>query len=74
MNQLTVDGTAFSRGLADPTKSAREARAWAVGLNWYLSRNFKYVLNYEHTTFTGGAAGGDRRPENAILVRSQVSF
>ena len=74
VNQLRVDGTAFSRGLADPTKSAREARAWAIGLNWYLSRNFKYVVNYEHTTFTGGAVGGDRRPENAILVRSQVAF
>jgi phosphate-selective porin OprO/OprP len=74
VNQLSVDGTAFLRGLADPAKSAREARAWAVGLNWYLSRNFKYVVNYEHTTFTGGAASGDRRPENAILVRSQVSF
>jgi len=74
VNQLSVDGTAFSRGFADPTKSAREARAWAVGLNWYLNRNFKYVLDYEHTTFTGAAAGGDRRPENAILVRSQVAF
>ena len=74
VNRLSVDRTAFSRGLADPTKSARAARAWAVGLNWYLSRNFKYVVNYERTTFTGGAGGGDRRPENAILIRSQVSF
>jgi phosphate-selective porin OprO/OprP len=75
VNRLSVDGTAFSRGLADPTKSAREARAWAVGLNWYLNRNVKYVVDFERTTFTGGAtAGGDRRPENAILVRSQVAF
>ena len=74
VNRLNVDGSAFSRGLADPTRSAREARAWAVGLNWYVNRNVKYVLNYERTTFTGGAAGGDRRPENAILFRSQVAF
>lgn len=75
VNRLSVDDAAFVRGLADPTKSAREARAWAVGLNWYLSRNFKYVLDYERTTFTGGAAAGaDRRAENAILLRSQVAF
>jgi phosphate-selective porin OprO/OprP len=75
VNRLNVDGSAFSLGLADPAKSAREARAWAVGLNWYLNRNVKYVVNFERTTFTGGAAaGGDRPAENAILVRSQVSF
>jgi phosphate-selective porin OprO/OprP len=75
VNRLNVDGSAFSRGLADPTKSAREARAWAVGLNWYLNRNVKYMVDFERTTFTGGgAAGGHRRAENAILVRSQVAF
>src|SRR5207245_9149706 len=75
VNRLNVDGSAFSRGLADPTRSAREARAWAVGLNWYVNRNVKYLLNYERTTFTGGAAaGGNRRAANAFLVRSQVPF
>jgi phosphate-selective porin OprO and OprP len=74
LNRLNVDGAAFSRGFADPARSAREARAWAVGLNWYLNRNVKYVVDYERTTFTGGATVGDRRPENAILVRSQVAF
>jgi phosphate-selective porin OprO/OprP len=74
-NRLDVDAQAFARGFADPVRSARVARAWAVGLNWYLNRNFKYVVDYERTTFTGGAAaGGNRRPENAILVRSQISF
>jgi phosphate-selective porin OprO/OprP len=74
VNRLVVDGAAFSRGFADPARSAREARAWAVGLNWYLNRNVKYVVDYERTTFTGGATVGDRRPENAILIRSQVAF
>ena len=73
-NRLTVDGAAFSHGLADPTKSARGARAWAIGLNWYLNRNVKYMVDFERTTFTGGAAGGNRPAENAILVRSQVAF
>jgi phosphate-selective porin OprO/OprP len=75
VNGFDVDPTAFSGGYADPARSARKARAWAVGFNWYLNRNVKYVLDYERTTFTGGAAGGgDRRPENAILFRSQVAF
>ena len=75
VNGFDADPTAFSGGYADPVRSARKARAWAVGFNWYLNRNMKYVLDYERTTFTGGAAGGgDRRPENAVLFRSQVAF
>ena len=45
-----------------------------MGLNWYLNRNVKYVVDFERTTFAGGATGGDRRPENAILIRSQVAL
>jgi hypothetical protein len=33
------------------------------------------MADFERTTFTGGAAaGGDREPENAIFIRTQVSF
>ena len=52
----------------------RKAFAWAVGLNWYLNRNVKEVFDYERTTFTGGAAGGDRPAENALFFRTQLSF
>jgi hypothetical protein len=34
----------------------------------------KVAVNYERTTFTGGAADGDREPENAIITRFQTSF
>lgn len=72
---LDVDGAVFASGYADPTKSARRARSWGIGVNWYLTRNVKYVANFDHTTFEGGApAGADRKPENAILFRAQVSF
>jgi phosphate-selective porin OprO/OprP len=75
VNGLTIDPVAFSHGYADPARSARTARAWAFGLNWYLNRNVKYEVNFERTRLTGGAgAGGNRQPENAILVRSQVAF
>jgi phosphate-selective porin OprO/OprP len=71
---LDVDDGVFSRAFADPAEAASKAVAWAVGLNWHLNRNVKYVLNFERTRFDGGAAAGDRRAENALLVRAQVAF
>jgi hypothetical protein len=34
----------------------------------------KVSLDYERTTFTGGAATGDREPENAVIGRFQTAF
>lgn len=60
---------------ADPSTSVTAATSYGVGLNWYLNRNLKAVLNYEKTVFDGGAAaGGDRPDENAVLSRLQLSF
>ena len=71
---LRVDPDAFPT-FASPTASAQEARAWGVGLNWYLNRNVKLVLDYEETSFDGGAAGGtDRDTERVVFTRAQVSF
>ena len=72
-NVLTVDQGAFPH-FADPALSAREARAWAGGLNWYLNKYVKFMLDYEQTRFSGGAPGGDREGERAILSRSQIAF
>ncbi len=75
IGQLNVDPSAFALSLADPTKSARRARAWAAGVNWYLNRNVKIGLDYERTSFAGGAAGGgDRDSEGAVLSRFQLGF
>ena len=74
VHQFKVDDEAFDLGFADVTKSVRKAIAWAIGLNWYLNRNVKYVLNYEQTSFRGGAALGDRPREKALLARAQVYF
>jgi phosphate-selective porin OprO/OprP len=72
---IELGSEAISAGLVDPTKSVRKAFAWAVGVNWSLNRNVKQVVDFERTTFTGGAlAGQDRDPENAIFIRTQVSF
>lgn len=59
---------------ANAASSARSAHAWTGGLNWYLNTNVKVQSNYEYTTFTRGAAVGDKDPERAILTRVQVAF
>lgn len=74
VHQLKVAENAFALGFADITKSARQATAWGVDLNWYLNRTFKYVMNYEQTTFDGGAPAGNRVTETVFFFRAQVAF
>ena len=78
VQQLNVDENAFSGGpesFADPGVSASQADSYGVGLNWYLNENVKWLLDYEHTTFEGGApAGADRRDEDAYQLRLAVGF
>jgi phosphate-selective porin OprO/OprP len=74
INRLDVDEDTFG-GYADPAKSVRQAQAWGLGLNWIWNTNLKYVLDYERTTFRGGAAGdADRPAENSVQTRLQLSF
>jgi phosphate-selective porin OprO/OprP len=77
-NVLNVDNAAFTGGaasFADPNTQASEASAWTLGVNWYLNENVKWVLNYEQTSFDGGATGGaDRVDEKAFLTRVQLAF
>ncbi len=74
ISSLDIDDAAFDNGLADIKKSASSADAIGVGVNWYLTRNTKFSLNYEQTTFDGGAATGDRDDEQAVLARAKFSF
>ncbi len=72
-SQLKLDPGSFTGGsgsFADPSVSVARAAAWAAGLNWYLTQNTKFVLDYELTKFTGGGvAGTDRaRREGPVLA------
>lgn len=65
------DGSLF----ANPNTSARAAHQWTVGLNWYMSRWLKFVVNYDRTWFDGGkAGGGNKDTESALLTRLQLNF
>lgn len=75
VNGLEVDDRTVAAGFLDPGRSVSAATAWAIGVDWHLTRNVKQVLDYERTRFTGGAAGGaDRDDENALFIRTQISF
>lgn len=72
---LEVARASADAGLIDPSRSPRKILAWTAGLNWHLTRNLKEVVNFEHASFTGGAAGGrDRASENVFFIRTQLSF
>jgi len=77
-HELDPDDDAFVGGaasFADPAVAARKASAYGLGLNWYLNENLKWVLDYEQTSFDGGAAGGaDREDEKVFLTRFALGF
>jgi phosphate-selective porin OprO/OprP len=70
---LELDEATFPL-FANPASAASSAEAWAVGLNWYLSRNLRLYLDYEQTEFEDGAATGDRKDEKILFSRFQISF
>lgn len=78
VHELDMDEAAFAGGaasFADPSVSARQARAVGAGLNWWLNQNLRWMLDYERTRFEGGAANGANRPdEKALLTRFFLAF
>jgi phosphate-selective porin OprO and OprP len=74
VSELNVDDAAFPF-FASSSASARRARAWALGLNWYANANAKLQLTYGRTGFEAGAAGGgDREAEKILFGRFQLVF
>lgn len=79
---LKIDDDAFSGGansFADPTKSSRDAKALAAGVNWYLNDNVRVALNYEYTRYSDGGGGTvtaptDRPNEKILFSRVQIAY
>jgi phosphate-selective porin OprO/OprP len=76
-HELDLDDDTFVGGansFANPATAVSKASAYGVGVNWYPWNTVKLSLNYENTTFEGGAATGDRPDEQALLSRFAVNF
>jgi phosphate-selective porin OprO and OprP len=77
---LYVDEDAFSTPTFATAGSANAARAWAVGLNWYLNRDIRVNTSFSRTTFGGGhgPTGANSpitaQPENVLFTRVQLAF
>jgi hypothetical protein len=39
-----------------------------------MARSFKLMVDYEHTSFDGGSATGDKPSEILILTRLQAAY
>ncbi|MBC8010513.1 MAG: porin, partial [Burkholderiales bacterium] len=78
-SQLTVDSAAFegagSGVFANRNTQAESVDSYSLGLNWYLNRNVKASLNFEHSSFdTASGSTSDFDDELAVLSRVQFSF
>lgn len=75
IGSLDVDDEAFTLGFASAAASVTKATSFGVGLNWYLTPNAKFVVDYDQTTFKGGAAANADRPdEKALFTRIQLTY
>jgi phosphate-selective porin OprO/OprP len=83
VSELKLDAATFTNvaggrvddWFADPAAQAGKVRAWTAGLNWYLTQNVAWYLDYTVTHFDGGARGGaDRANESGFFTRFQVAF
>jgi phosphate-selective porin OprO/OprP len=76
-HELDVDDDAFAGGansFANPLTAISKETAYGVGVNWYPWNTVKLSLNYETTTFEGGAATGDRADEDLLFSRFAINF
>jgi phosphate-selective porin OprO/OprP len=72
-NTLTLDEELFPV-FSNPANSAAKAKAWTVGINWYLNPVFRISLNYDNTTFDAIGSNNALPEEKVILTRLQAAF
>ncbi len=70
---LTIDPRTFPL-YADALKQVRREVSWGLGVNWYLARSIRLLVDVDVTQFRGGAEGGDRSNERVFMTRLQHGF
>jgi phosphate-selective porin OprO/OprP len=74
-HSLRVGDLAYARGFANRSSAAAVARAFTVGGTWHLAQGHRALVDYERTTFRGGAANqGNRKFESVLVTRLQAAF
>lgn len=73
VGRLEIDDDAFPI-FADPASAQRLAEETGAGLNWYLTRNVKFMLDGVRTEFESFGAATPRKAEKVLLSRVQLSF
>jgi phosphate-selective porin OprO/OprP len=76
---MNIDNAAFAAATPFAAAgSASEAKAWSVGLNWYLNRDIRVNASFSRTTFEPGGTAAPTaivaQPENVFFTRIQLSF
>lgn len=83
LDDATFAGTGFTTtNFSNIRTQAKSANAWGLGVNWYLNNNTRFAMDYESTSFDGGASATtgaitrllDRPDEHVMIGRLQVSF
>ncbi|MDR1011386.1 MAG: OprO/OprP family phosphate-selective porin [Opitutaceae bacterium] len=78
LDHIDIDRDAFPL-LADPAASAKSAGSWGVGVNWYLTRAFRFSVDYNQTSSKSADATTPtgavlKNGEKVILTRAQIAF
>ena len=77
IQELDVDDAAFAGGansFANPATAVSKVTDYGIGVNWYPWNTVKFSLNYDLSSFEGGAATGDRADEQAVFGRFAINY
>jgi phosphate-selective porin OprO/OprP len=77
IQELDVDDAAFAGGansFANPATAVSKVTDYGIGVNWYPWNTVKFSLNYDLSSFDGGAATGDRADERALFGRFAINY
>jgi phosphate-selective porin OprO/OprP len=75
IGELQLPGSdVYTGGYADPTRSASKTWSAGGGVDWFPNKNFRVILDFEHTWYDRGARTGDKEPESSLVGRFQTVF